>query len=324
MQNYYLCLLFLLISNFNCLSAQECYLSLEEILAYTSQKKFAVHSLYKVVANRVSDDEKIEVTIEGAISDPDFSFALISMLPALQEVKRGWSLKFRYYRTNDKDFDEAKVIDAIRHLYPEKLLEYLVARAEESFSKEWKQVVVFMQLDIKVIIDFMTKVENAERVLRSFDSEISYDAYRVIVNGRNIVLIKDFYKELLGSRILAAPEPYYKCVTGCLGSWTNRFINERVWEEGDSTGIVTIYRRDPNEMYFELLYCLNDSNILAWLGEEEGKPGTFKNWAIDRVQSQCLGGNPSGLMKRAKEICRERIENNTQAEYPISWGNIVN
>lgn len=289
MQKSYLYLALLLFFNLNWISAQECYLSLEEILVETSKRDFAVSALYELVEDKYSNNEVQEVTIEGSISDPDFSFAIISMLPALRHKDiNEWKLNLKYYKTNKRGFEEVLITEVISHLYPNMYLEYLILRAKEEFHDEWQKAVKRLGMDETLISLCIAKNEYLERTKERFTSTVLFDTYRIMVNNVDVVLIKEFYGNLEDYRIRVKCSSYFRCVSDAEWKTVNSLLN------GSALGSPSIakkysplYHTDRNKMYFDFLYCVGMEQASSF-SQEIISANFIKQFVIESKVTYCL------------------------------------
>jgi len=181
---------FLVIQNILCQDLD----SLVNLVEFTSHETFFVNDLYEVFSQEFSEDGSINLKIEGDISDRSFSLALVSMLPALKERKiYENNIEFIYNNLNNRNFEEAKIIDAINELYPEKLQSYLLNRSQHFFNNEWQQFALSNYMDINSIISFHENPISKANVLSKFKSKLNKGDYRIFVNDLEFNLIPSYF-----------------------------------------------------------------------------------------------------------------------------------
>ena len=286
------CFIFLLF--FSELHAQDNQnkLCLEDVLAFTQTDSFAINSLYKIVTENLSGQESLNVKIEGAISDPDFSFAIISMLPALKNrVENRSTLEFIYYKTNETDFKEVMVTNAISVLYPRKYFDYLIERAKYEFSENWERAVKGMHMEPDKIKNFISDSENISKAKTSFSSKLN-DEYKVVVNGRKVNLINEFYYGLEDPRFKVNCSNILICISRIMHKSNSILLDKRIINNKQSLEMCQFFREDSNEMYFELLICMGDYFQRIMNSPEMMAKPIYRNLA-DAKLANCTNGGIS-------------------------------
>ena len=165
---------------------------LDNVRAFTSTDEFIANNIYKVVRHNFSDDGSIILQIEGDISSFEFSLALISMLPAFDKLSIQKSLNLRYSNLNDENLEEALLIEAVKSLYPDQLVGYLLTRAECLFEVNGFQVMEDMNMDLDKIIEYRKLLTSTSKTKTKFSKENNHK-YLVLVNAIEFKMTPSFY-----------------------------------------------------------------------------------------------------------------------------------
>ena len=165
---------------------------LDNVLAFTSQDEFIAHSIYKVVSQNYSENQSIDLIIEGDIKSYEYSLALISMLPAYAKFSNRKSISFKYSNLSEENVNEALLIEAIKSKYPKYLVEYLLTRAECLFELDGLEAAEQMNLDINYLKHCLASESN-KQAIRSNSLTNSTETYKVLVNNIEFEMIPAFY-----------------------------------------------------------------------------------------------------------------------------------
>jgi len=235
---------------------------LDNLLEFTSNDEFIANNIFKVVGHNFSDDGSINLLIEGDIKSYDYSVALISMLPAFKNNTRIGTLYLKYTNLNKENLSEALLTEAIATLYPTKVVDYLLTRAECLFEIDGLHVAASMNMNIIKLISFIEDYNN-EQIVRSFFSKDSTKTERVFVNDIEFELIPPFY---LGS---GEPSLYLDKIDNC--SWgqldcVSRRLNDILqftfnqYYLKDSDFNVREYIYNQKDIYISLVSCFSTNN----------------------------------------------------------------
>ena len=294
-------------------------LCLEDVLAFTQTDSFAINSLLKIVIENLSGQENINIKIEGAISDPDFSFAIISMIPSLRKrIRNNSTLELAFYPTNEKDFNEILIIDAIAALYPSKYFDYLIDRAKYNFSESWERAVRSMGIDVNRIKTFILDSKNIPKAKNKLSSKLN-DEYKIVVNGMEIRLIEEFYKGLNDDRFEFNCGTFNKCFTDCIFVYSHFYASSPAVTEEQVYENWQIFSFDPNEVYFKYLNCLG--GYFDKIYKEENNSFEFINTEMN-VNKLIDCTNKGKKATYRIEFCKDRCIQNADFINKIGDGSI--
>jgi hypothetical protein len=234
---------------------------LDNVLAFTSQDEFIAHNIYKVVSHNYSENQSIDLIIEGDINTYEYSLALISMLPAYAKFPNQKSISLKYSNLNKENFNDALLIEAIRSKYPKRLVEYLLTRAECLFEMDGLEVADQMNLDINYLKHYLASESN-KKAIKNKSLTSSIESYKVLVNGIQFEMVPAFYIELDEPSLNAInPEDndwgYMDCMSRSYVSNVNFLIDKEHLEPDDFTDQEFVFYQ--KDMYVSLICCTSEN-----------------------------------------------------------------
>jgi len=270
--------------------------SFQELQQFTSQDDFFVNNLYDVWSKHFSDDGSIKLLVEGNISDPNFSFALVSMLPSLKNRRiYEYEIDFLYTQLNDENFEEALVIDAIKKIYPDKFFEYLISRSNSIFQNDWQQVALDNSMNLNDIENYYNNPINKADVLQKFSSRLSDIDYRIFRNEREFNLIPSFFQgggtvvinnSIVGEQNVSICCTQATCLSNCIHDFlqfavSKGYISDAVFEAGSFT--------NPSDIHAVLLGCAT-TIVSGGVAAYQGGSNTIVDGIFAINAMKCLQG----------------------------------
>jgi len=277
---------------------------LDNVRAFTSSDEFIANNIYKVVRHNFSEDGSINLQIEGDISSFEFSLALISMLPAFDKLPIKKNLNIKYSNLNKENLEEALLIEAVKSIYPDQIVEYLMTRAECFFEVNGLQVIEEMKMDVDKIQDFK-KDSSIKRVLKKKKSEGIGCKSLVLVNDIDFKMIPSFYAgsgepSLYLDKSGSCDWGHIDCVSRILNNMIQHNLksellskskfesHEFVFNQKDIYVSLVSCSFKGNLTYFENLELrLFSSNELEYLVENSNYSGVVRNFSLSFYEFLC-------------------------------------
>ena len=159
----------------------------------------AVSPLQQVLVEKLTTSDKINLDLFVMSQCPFGVRAEQTIIPLLAEFGKRITIKFHYVATIDQnhqvqsmngkaevDEDQRQII--IGHLYPDHLLEYLLARAKNYQSNDWKSVAKSVGISAVAIEKMMQSREGSKLFLEDIQTSIKekiFSSPTLFIDGQN-------------------------------------------------------------------------------------------------------------------------------------------